>query len=118
MKGVGLVYNELHDRRRHSTTFWVDESYDAVSNQVTFKRRPIIEIEWAKNKISEFKGTHYLKFFDHIARVDEMSLEDLRAAKEAAQRLVAEQPNEASIGQVIMDGMVARPSGFVLDKRS
>jgi DNA primase catalytic core len=116
MKAVGLLYNELHDRRKQATTFWVDETTPILGEQAS-KRRPIIELEWAKNKVSEFKGAHYLKFYDHVARVEEMTLDDLKAAKEAAKKLVAEQPNEAAISDVVLDGMVGRRSGFALASR-
>jgi DNA primase catalytic core len=113
MKAVGLLYNELHDRRQNATTFWVDES-ESIINGRTMDRRPIIEIEWAKNKVSEFKGAHYLKFYEHVARVEEMSLEDLKLARETAAKLVAQQPERRTINNAVAESLIGRRSGFAL----
>jgi len=70
-KLVGMVYNDLHENRERAKTYWTDP---------TGKNRPVIEVAYEKNKITSYKGTHYFKFRDECAKLDEISrvqLDDL-----------------------------------------
>jgi DNA primase len=118
MKAIGMFYNELHDKRNLCQNFWVEETKDPVTGQViATTNRPIIEADWAKNKITEFKGTHYLRFYDNVARIEELSTEDLLRERENAKKAIARrQPNELAIGNMAVQhskspkGMFMPPS--------
>lgn len=71
-KLVGMVYNELHEKRDSAQTLWVDE--ETYSEP---RVRPILECNYEKNKITAFKGTHYFKFYDEQARLEPVSLEEV-----------------------------------------
>jgi replicative DNA helicase len=53
---IGMVYSELHARRQDAKVFWTD----SVDGEVV--RKPVIEVDIQKNKITEFKGALYYKF--------------------------------------------------------
>lgn len=58
-----LVHNDVNKNRENVRVFYREES----SN---FKQ-PIIELEWAKNKKSSFKGTTYHRFLTNYSKVVE-----------------------------------------------
>ena len=53
---IGMVYSDLHAKRQDSKVFWTD----MVNEEMI--RKPVIEIDVQKNKITEFKGVLYYKF--------------------------------------------------------
>lgn len=114
MKGIGLFYNELHDRRRMAQTFWVEQYKDQATGKVMPVKRPIIEIDWAKNKITEFKGNHYLRFYDNVARIEEMSKEEFDREVENAKSFQNERANVEAAAKVASQNrpMVRTVSGF------
>ncbi len=102
-KAVGMLYNDLHVKAEEADTFWIDKPIDLASgNPVEGMkiRRPIIDIWWEKNKVSEFKGHHFWQFWDNSARVEQMTREDMQAqvsaARDAAEELKA--PNAQALG--------------------
>ncbi len=103
LKAAGMVYNELHDLRMDAQTFWIEEEKDDSGRVVNQVKRPIIELDWPKNKMSSYKGTYYYRFYDHVARVEEMSLEDLKKEKENAKRYRSENPNHDAYNRVKAD---------------
>lgn len=71
-KLVGMVYNELHEKRESAQTLWVDE--DTYNEP---KVRPILECNYEKNKITAYKGRHYFKFYDEQARLEPVTDEEV-----------------------------------------
>lgn len=63
-----LVHNDVNKNRENATIYYRDE-------HSTFKH-PIIELEWAKNKKSSFKGTTYYRFSTNTSRITECGLEE------------------------------------------
>ena len=53
---IGMIYNDLHARRQNADVIWME---DKGGQQV---RKPIVEVDIQKNKITDFKGTLYYKF--------------------------------------------------------
>ncbi|TXH10807.1 MAG: hypothetical protein E6R03_15070 [Hyphomicrobiaceae bacterium] len=91
MKAIGFFYSELHDLRQAAKKFWVDSGRDPSTNMVLPPvKRPIIEVDWIKNKVTEFKGLSHLKLYDHIARVEELTDQDLTKELESAKTLMNE----------------------------
>lgn len=75
-KLVGMVYNELHEKRESAQTLWVDE--ETYSEP---RVRPILECNYEKNKITAFKGTHFFKFYDEQARLEPVTLEEVESLR-------------------------------------
>lgn len=73
-KLVGMVYNELHEKRDSAQTLWVDEETPYLKEP---RVRPILEVNYEKNKITAYKGTAYYKFYDEQARLESVSLEEV-----------------------------------------
>jgi len=100
-KAVGMLYNELHIKRDEAETFWVDEAVDvATGNALGAVKRPVIQITWEKNKISEFKQSHYWQFWDHSARVEQMDLASLKRHQELAATSAFDVPNLAAMSNM------------------
>ena len=53
---IGMIYNDLHAKRQNSEIIWMEDK-DGVP-----VKKPIVEIDIQKNKITDFKGTLYYKF--------------------------------------------------------
>jgi DNA primase len=67
-KLVGVLYNEMHDRRELAEMYWMDEP--TQEGMAPFKR-PIVQVEIEKNKLlkaGSFKGTLYFKFRDYTGQ--------------------------------------------------
>ena len=69
LKFVGMVYNELHEKREEAVVTWRDE--EGV-------RRPFVEISVEKNKLAAFKGELAFKFIPHSAIIQEVRYDDIR----------------------------------------
>jgi len=82
-KAIGMLYNELHDTREEANTYWVDSPLDPITKAPGPKdqlvKRPILEINWEKNKITDYKGRMYWKLWDHCATCEPVTLDDVRA---------------------------------------
>lgn len=78
-KLVGMVYNELHEKRESAQTLWVDEETRYLKEP---KVRPILECNYEKNKVTAFKGTHYYRFYDEQARLEEVSIDEVNELKQ------------------------------------
>ena len=52
---IGMIYNDVHARRDAAEAVWVEEK-----NGETIKK-PIVELDIQKNKVTDFKGTLYFK---------------------------------------------------------
>jgi hypothetical protein len=77
-KLVGVLYNEMHDKREFATTYWMDDP--GVEGQAPFKR-PVVQVEIEKNKLlkaGSFKGTLYFKFRDYTGQLISSSLQEIR----------------------------------------
>lgn len=82
-KALGMLYNELHDLRDEATTFWTQEVLDPETGKpVDPVRRPIIEINWDKNKVADFKDKMYWKLWPHCAFCEEISYADVQQFRE------------------------------------
>jgi hypothetical protein len=110
LKAVGLVYNELHDKRNLSCTHWLDK----VEGEQEPVRRPILEVEWAKNKISGFKGNQYLKFHDELAYLEEISRDDVLKIRQDLQSSIVSAPKHQNGKMLSVDSMVQVKDPFVL----
>ena len=58
-----LVHNDVNKNRENARVFFHEDD--------STLKKPIIELEWAKNKKSSFKGTTYHKFFTNYSKVVE-----------------------------------------------
>lgn len=56
-KLIGLIYNDLNEKREKANIVWSDEN-DVDKNGLP-TTKPVVEIAYPKNKISPFKGTLY-----------------------------------------------------------
>lgn len=77
-KCVGVLYNEMHDKREFATTYWMDDP--GVEGQPAFKR-PVVQVEIEKNKLlkaGNFKGTLYFKFRDYTGQFFPTSLQEIK----------------------------------------
>jgi len=70
-KLLGLVHNQMHEERGRAKMFWTDNGI----------KRPILEVNYEKNKITEFKGTHWFKFRDDRALLEEISFDEIKQMK-------------------------------------
>jgi len=100
-KAVGMVWNALHILRETANDYWLDELLDPATGVKTGDpvKRPIIEIKWEKNKISEFKGSHYFRFWDNAARVAQMSFQEVDTERKKAAAINLKGPNLGILGQ-------------------
>lgn len=64
---VGLVYNDVSRNKQSATIYDTDDS--------TGEKMPIIELDWAKNKKSSYKGRTYHYFAPNYSQVAECSEE-------------------------------------------
>jgi len=53
---IGMIYSDIHAKRHDAKIFWTEDGPDGVS------KKPVIEVDIQKNKISMFKDTLYYKF--------------------------------------------------------
>lgn len=99
-KAVGMVWNALHILREKAQDYWVDEIIDPNTGQRTGDpvRRPIVEVIWEKNKISEFKGSHHFRFWDHSARVEPLTFQQVQAERMKAAQTNMSAPNLGPLG--------------------
>jgi len=73
-KLVGVLYNELHDRREKAEHYWLDQ---ADNPQLELRKRPVVQMEIEKNKVNSFKGTLWFKFHEESARLIPTSREEV-----------------------------------------
>ena len=66
---IGMVYSDVHARREDAKIFW-----DGMDGDRPVKR-PVLEIDFQKNKVSDYKGVLYWKFAPEYSRFDEESEE-------------------------------------------
>ena len=72
---IGMVYSDVHAKREASKIFW-EENIEGVN-----VKKPILEIDIQKNKISEYKGVLYYKFSPEYSKFFECSGEEVTAWK-------------------------------------
>lgn len=65
---VWLVHNDVSKNKESATVFYSAEEYE--------EKRPIIEMDWAKNKKSSYKGRSYLFFVPEYSKTSECHWED------------------------------------------
>ena len=53
---IGMIYNDMHARRQGADVVWMEEK----GGQLV--KKPIVEVDIQKNKITDFKGTLFYKF--------------------------------------------------------
>jgi len=64
---IGMVYSDLHAKRQEAKVFWTERSGEEMI------RKPVIEIDVQKNKITEYKGVLYYKFAPECSKFYEYS---------------------------------------------
>jgi len=64
---IGMVYNDMHAKRDEAKTIWVEE----IDGEMV--KKPVVELEIQKNKITDFKGTLYFKMSPEHSRFYECS---------------------------------------------
>jgi hypothetical protein len=70
-----MVYSDVHAKRQDSKIFWMDSVGDEVV------KKPVLEVDIQKNKISEFKGALYYKFSPEYSKFYECSGEEVASWK-------------------------------------
>lgn len=60
---VWLVHNDVSKNKQNASVFYTEEGRD--------DKRPVLELDWAKNKVSSYKGRTYYLFSDNISRLTE-----------------------------------------------
>jgi len=102
---VLLPYNDLNENRDKAELFWV--SRDSVTGKPV--KKPVIELEVEKNKLTDFKGKFYFQFVDNECRFVE--IEDPKRfilhQLEEWQRLTGDRSYE-----ILGDGDIVRSSGI------
>lgn len=66
---VWLIHNDLSKNKGATNIYWNDE-------QAEDGKGAIIELDWAKNKVSSYKGRSFLKFQTYYSKTTECSKED------------------------------------------
>lgn len=61
-----LVYNDVSKNKQSAKIFRYDDEQDT-------EKRPVIEIDWAKNKISSYKGVSFCNFSPEYSKCIEVS---------------------------------------------
>jgi DNA primase catalytic core len=72
---IGMVYSDMHAKRQDSKIFWQEDIEGSLV------KKPVIEIDIQKNKISEFKGILYYKFSPEHSKFFEYSGEEVQVWK-------------------------------------
>ena len=72
---IGMFYSDMHTRRREANIFWTDEIEGSLI------KKPVIEIDIQKNKITEFKGIFYYKFSPECSRFFECNEAEVQSWK-------------------------------------
>jgi DNA primase len=68
---IGMIYSDVHAKRQDSKIFWTEE----IEGEMV--KKPVLEIDIQKNKISEFKGLLYYKFSPEHSKFYECSGEEV-----------------------------------------
>ena len=87
---IGMIYNDVHARRDAAEAVWIEER-----NGETVKK-PIVEIDIQKNKITDFKGTLYYKMSPEHSVFHECSrgeVDSLRSTYKAALKSMSDKRN-------------------------
>lgn len=69
-KAIILVYNEVHYKGEASEIFFHREGYQM--------KQPVLELHFAKNKISSFKGRLFYEFYPELSRLEEPDADSIR----------------------------------------
>lgn len=69
-KAIILVYNEVHYKGEASEIFFNREGYQM--------KQPVLELHFAKNKISSFKGRLFYEFYPELSRLEEPDEDSIR----------------------------------------
>jgi replicative DNA helicase len=80
---IGMIYNDLHARRDSADAVWIEE----INGENV--KKPIVEIDIQKNKITDFKGTLYYKMSPEHSMFYECSkpeVDELRSHYKAAMK--------------------------------
>ena len=70
-----MVYNDLHAKSDASDVLWTEE----IAGEII--RRPVVEIDVQKNKLSEFKDILYYKFSPPYSKFYECDGEEIKSWK-------------------------------------
>ena len=68
---IGMIYNDVHYRRHDAKVFWTGMDENDLA------KKPVVEIDIQKNKISEFKDILYYKFSPERSKFDECTGEEV-----------------------------------------
>lgn len=66
---VWLVYNDVSKNKQGAKIYWNDNQTPG----------PVLEMDWAKNKKSSFKGRSFNKFRPNLSQIKECSLKEMEA---------------------------------------
>lgn len=66
---VWLVYNDVSKNKQGAKIYWNDNQQPG----------PILEMDWAKNKKSSYKGRSFNKFSPNLSQIKECSLKEMEA---------------------------------------
>ena len=69
-KAIILVYNEVHYKGESSEIFFNRNGY--------MMKQPVLELHFAKNKISSFKGRLFYEFYPELSRLEEPDEDSIR----------------------------------------
>ena len=72
-KAIMLLYNEYGTKNESADIYW--ELADS-RNPEAVRKMPIVEFDVAKNKMSSFKGTHFMEFIPEMAHMRQVPDED------------------------------------------
>lgn len=75
-----IVYNPLHEERDNATYFHMREDPEKG-----WRKAAVVQLDFVKNKITDFKGNLVLKFNDHIGSFED--IHDIRKFMEEQNRL-------------------------------
>lgn len=66
---IWLVYNDVSKNKQGAKIYWNDNQQPG----------PILEMDWAKNKKSSYKGRSFNKFSPNLSQIKECSLKEMEA---------------------------------------
>lgn len=90
-----IVYNPLHEERDNATYFHMRQ------DEKGWRKAAVVQLDFVKNKITDYKGNMVLKFNDHIGSFEEIP--DIRAFMEIQNRLFRQHGMNNSIAKPLYE---------------
>lgn len=72
---VFLLYNEVGKKKQAASIYFTAAGQNNVEENMR-EKKPVIEIDWAKNKVSSYKGKSYCYFIPEFSKAIEVSEQD------------------------------------------